>query len=137
METQLAKTLIFHGSIVLLFGILSGFPFWLAIIKRFDNSSIRAWRVAHTTLISYGLLIILISFVLPYLNMESGLFLFLKWNLLISGYSFVFALVIGALAGFRALTPTPFGINTIFYVGHLIGTLGSLMAICAIIYGLI
>jgi uncharacterized membrane protein len=137
MDSQLVQCLLIHGSIVILFGLLSGFPFWIAIIRCHDQSAVRAWRVAHTTLIGCGLLMLVVYLISPKLALSAELRSLLTWVLVASGYGFVFALVVGAATKYRALTPRPFGVNTLLFMGHLIGAAGAIVAMCIVLYGLL
>jgi len=137
MGSQPAQCLLIHGSVVILFGLLSGIPFWVAILRRKDEGTIRAWRVAHATLIACGLLMIVAGMMSPHLSLSSELRSLLVWLLVTSGYGFVFALVVGAGTGYRALTPRPLGINTLLFTGHLVGAIGAVLALCIVLYGLL
>ena len=131
-----SKCLLFNGSIVLLSGLLSGVPMGLSIIQENGVETVRAWRVAHSTLIMDGLLVIIVGLVVPSLSLGELASGILVWGLVISAYGFVLALTIGAWKGYRGLTPEPYGINTILYGGHIIGALGSLVGVVMLIYGL-
>lgn len=137
MDAQPVRFLLVHGSIVLLAGLLAGIPFWLAIIGEAQSGVVRAWRVAHTTLIACGLTILVAGIVSPHLALSGGLHTFLCWAFVISGYSFVFALVVGAATGQRALTPLPLGVNTLLFAGHFIGATGAILGVCVFLYGLL
>jgi hypothetical protein len=137
MDAEPARLLLVNGLIVLCSGVLSGVPFWLAIIRRRDAATVRAWGVAHSTLIADGLLLLVVSLISPQLALGGYLLSFLAWTLIVSGYSFVFALVVGAWWGYRGLTLRPVGINTVFFVGHVIGAVGSLLGICMVLYGVL
>jgi hypothetical protein len=137
MDLQPAGALLVHGSIVVLFGLLSGIPFWLAILRHREQGTIRAWRVAHTTLIAFGLLMVVVGVIDPHLALRTELRSLLVLALIVSGYGFVFALVIGAATGLRALTPKPWGFNTLLFLGHLLGATGSIIAMVIILYGLL
>jgi|GEM_PF-2843897 len=138
MDTQPVRLLLIHGSIVLLFGLLSGMPFWIAIIRGRDEGAIRPWRVAHTTLIACGLVMLAAGFMSPQLGLSEGLRFFMIWVFIVSGYGFVFALIVGAGTGYRALTPRSLGvINTLLFMGHLIGAVGSIIGMCIVLYGLL
>jgi hypothetical protein len=131
-----SKYLLFHGSIVLMAGIITGFFFWLVIILGKANESVRAWRVAHSVLIADGLMILIAGLTVPHLNLNAPVVWVLVAALILSGYGFVFAFVIGAWKGLRGLIPKPFGLNTILFVGHFIGATGSFIGIAILIYGL-
>jgi uncharacterized membrane protein len=136
MNPQAVQFVMVHGSIVLLLGVLTGFPFWVAIIRESDRSTVRAWRVAHTTLISSGLAILVVGLMAPYISLTSALGSVLAWGMVVSGYSFAFAMVLGAITGSRALTVKPIGLNTILFVGHLVGGAGAIIGVCVLVYGL-
>jgi len=137
MDSLIIQCLLIHGSIVILFGLLSGFPFWIAIIRHHDQSTVRAWRVAHTTLIGCGLLMLVAYLISPNLALSAELHSLLTWVLVVSGYGFVFALVVGAATRQRALTPRPFGLNTLLFAGHMVGAAGAIVAMCIVLYGLL
>ena len=135
MAEQQRKYLLLNGSIVLLMGLLSGAPMILAIIQRKGEGTVRAWRVAHSTLIMDGLMVIVVGLVVPGLRIDEQTLRVLVWALIPSGYGFVLALVIGAWKGFRGLTPKPYGINTVLFGGHIIGALGSLIGVAILTWG--
>ena len=130
-----SRYLLFHGSIVLFIGLLSGIPMGSAINRKKGEEAVRAWRVAHSGLIMDGLLMLIIALIVPYLQVgELGIWT-LVWVLVISGYGFVMALPLGAWKGYRGLVPKPHGINTIVYAGNVIGVVGSLVGIAIVIFG--
>ncbi|UCC81260.1 MAG: hypothetical protein JSW64_07860 [Candidatus Zixiibacteriota bacterium] len=138
MDAQPVRLLLIHGSIVLLSGLLSGIPFWIAIISRRDEDTVRPWRVAHTTLITCGLVMLTVGVINPHLSLSEGLRSLLVWAFVVSGYGFVFALVVGAGTGYRALIPKPFSIiNTLLFMGHLIGAVGAVLGMCIVLFGLL
>lgn len=130
------KYLMLNGAIVILFGLIYGLLLWLYIINKKDNKFIHSSRVAHTTLITDGLMMIIIGLVIPHLNLSKQVVWVLVWSLISAGYGFIFGLGIDALYGYRSLTPRPYGLKTGIFVGHAIGVMGSLIGIAIIIYGL-
>lgn len=137
MDVHPVRFLLVHGSIVLLIGLLAGIPFWVTIIRGKESGGVRAWRVAHTTLIVCGLVILVVGLAGPHLGLSAGLHTLLKWVFAVSGYSFAFALVVGAGIGRRALTPTPPGIDTLLFLGHFVGAVGAIVGSCLFLYGLL
>ena len=126
--------LLFNGSLVILAGLLLGFPLRYAIVKR-KGETVNAWRVAHSVLIIDGLMMLIIGLIIPHLILDELAVWVLTWALVISGYGFVVAFTIGARKGIRGLTPKPYGLNTILFVTHIIVALGSLVGISITIYG--
>lgn len=135
MTGTLARFLYLHGSIVLMAGLLCGFPYWILTVQGRTGNPLRSWRVAHTTLIPAGMMMLVVGLLLPAVSLPGELITVLAWSLVISGYSFIWALAGGAWAGYRGLTPGPFGVNTLFFIGHLLGAAGSLAGVGLLIAG--
>jgi hypothetical protein len=108
----------------------------VAIIRKKGEPKVRAWRVAHSTLIIDGLMMIIVGLVVPVLSLGKPVSWLVVWPLVISGYGFVMALTVGAWKGYRGLTLKPYGMNTVLYAGHIVGASGSLVGIAALIFGL-
>ncbi len=132
---DLAKYMVFNGSIVLLVGLLSGAPMGSAINRKKGEETIRAWRVAHSGLIMGGVMILAVALVIPHLALSESLISILAWTFVVSGYGFVVALPLGAWKGHRGLQPKPRGINTIVYAGNMVGAGGALIGTLLLIYG--
>jgi len=126
--------LVFNGSLVILGGLLIGFPLRFAIVKK-KEETVNAWRVAHSVLVMDGLMMIVVGLILPYLILDRWAIWILVWSLIVAGYGFVVAFTLGAWKGLRGLTPNPYGINTVLCGAHVIGAFGSLIGITIIIYG--
>jgi len=126
--------LLFNGSLVILAGLLLGFPLRYAIVKK-KEEIVNAWRVAHSILVMDGLFILVVGLAIPYLILDGLSVWVLVWSLVASGYGFVVAFTIGAWKGYRGLTPKPYGLNTILFAGHIVGASGSLIGIAIVIYG--
>ena len=137
MPLEVERFLLLHGAIVLFLGVLAGFPFWLTIIRDRGSDAVRAWRVAHTTLISDGLVLLIVSLMGPHLALSGGAAWLLGWALVASAYGFVFALAVGAWVGERGLVPVPLGRNSLFFVGHAIGAGGAVVGTGLVLVGLL
>jgi hypothetical protein len=136
VEQEIARILAIHGAIVLLLGILAGLPFWLVILGS-RKKDIRPWQVAHATLIAVGLMLLVVAVIAPHLTLNDVLRGWLTGSLVASGYGFSFALIVGAAVGNRGLDPRPVGINTWFFLGHLIGAIGSVVGGTILLLGLL
>ena len=137
METQSVRLLAVHGTIVLLLGLISGIPYWYVIIRRKAEQSIRAWRVAHTTLALCGLIMLVVALMSPYLDLSAKLITIMVWLLVVSGYGFVFALIVGAATRRPALLPGEDVLNVLLFLGHLVGAVGAILGACLLLYGLL
>jgi hypothetical protein len=125
--------LLFNGSIVIMVGLLLGFPLRSAIIK--DKGDMNAWRVAHSVLVMDGLLMLVVGLTLPHLSLDRLVLWILVWSLVAAGYAFLVAFTVGAWKGIRGLTMRPFGLNTILFAAHVIGAFGSLVGIAIAMFG--
>ena len=136
-SNELAMVIILlNGTIVVLFGMICGFLLWVNIINKRDKKYIHASRVAHTTLIMYGLLMIVIGLAIPYFRLSEQMVCVLVYSTVAGGYGFVFGLVMDALKGYSSITPTPYGMRTVLFAGHLVGVIGSVVSIAIVVYGL-
>ena len=135
MTGLLNKYLIFHGVIIILIGLFSGLIYWQTIIRDKRPEVIRGWRIAHVFLVMEGMFIIVVGLVIQHLVLGGLAVRVLVWTIASSGYGFAWAFVGGAWKGYRGLTPKPYGLNTLFFLGHFIGAGGSLIGIAMIIYG--
>jgi hypothetical protein len=130
-----AQWLFLNGVIVLLAGLLAGLPLWLAILCGASAANYKAWRVAHATLIAQGLLMLIIGLALPRIALGQQAIWIAVWSLTAAGYGFVFAMTVGAWTGRRGLSPRPWGLNTVLFIGHVVGAAGSLVAVGLLCYG--
>ena len=130
------RLLLVHGSIVVLLGLLAGFPFWFAIIRDRGANRIQAWRVAHTTVLVDGLLLLVVGLISHQAGFGGAVMAGAAWALVASAYGFVFALIGGAWAGERGLNPIPLGVNSLFFVGHAVGATGAIVGMGLVLYGL-
>jgi hypothetical protein len=128
------KYLLFHGSVVLLAGLLSGLFYWSAI-TRDRKDEIHSWRVAHSFLVVDGIFMFVVGLAIPHLILSGQALRILVWSMILAGYGFTYAFMIGALKGIRGLTPRPYGLNTGLFAGHFIGASGSLVGLAILIYG--
>ena len=133
----ISNILLIHGSIVVLLGLLSGFPFWLAIIRNYKNTIISSWRVAHSTLIVCGLIMIVFGLIPLRDFLGSNQRDFVEVILVISGYSFSIALIIGAFLKKRALLPSRHIIDIILFCAHMIGAVCSIIGVGVLIFSLL
>jgi hypothetical protein len=135
MTGLFSKYLIFHGVIIIFIGLFSGLIYWQSIIRNKRPEVIRSWRIAHVFLVIEGMFIVIAGLVIPHLVLSGPAVRVLMWTNTSSGYGFAWAFVGGAWKGYRGLTPKPYGLNTLLFLGHFIGAAGSLIGITIIIYG--
>lgn len=127
--------LLLHGAIVALAGLLSGVPYWRAIVRKKDEAVAHAWRVAHSFLVMDGIFMLVVGLALPHCTLGGYTALMVAWSMTFAGYGFIGAFILGALKGIRGLTAKPYGLNTVIFIGHLVGASGSLAGIVILIAG--
>ena len=135
MTGLLNKYLIFHGAIITLIGLFSGLIYWQTIIRNKRPEVIRGWRIAHVFLVIDSMFIMIVGLSIPHLVLSGLAVQVFVWIITSSGYGFAWAFVGGAWKGCRGLTPKPYGLNTILFLGHFIGAGGSIIGIAMVIYG--
>ena len=127
--------LVFHGTIILLFGLLAGIPFGRAILTKKSEKRINAWRVAHGGLVLGGALMFAIAAVLPLLPASTILQTTIIVSFIVSGYGFSIAAFGGAWAGHRGLAFYGAGLNKAFYLFNMLAVLASFVGTFALLYG--
>jgi len=129
-----ARYLMFHAVIVLLIGLLAGIPYGRAIITKNNERLIEAWRVAHAALPIGAILMLALSALLTDLNIVANL----KWAIsilfILSGYAFVWALMLGPVVGYRGLSSRGPIAAKLVYCGNLLGAITSLFGTLILLY---
>src|SRR5229473_1739381 len=94
------KQLIFHGAVVLLVGLLCGAPMGRSIVRGRPESVVRAWRVAHSSLVLGGVLLLALGGVVTYLALSPPALALLVLAFIASSYAFAIVLPLGAHYGY-------------------------------------
>lgn len=136
MNIQPARLLLIHGCIVVLLGLLAGIPYWWSIIRKADETISRAWRAAHATVTLAGMLMLVVGLLEGFANLSSTSQSVLRAAFIVSGYSFAFALIIGAITGRRALWPTASALDMLLFAGHFLGAVGAVVGMGLLLSGL-
>jgi hypothetical protein len=124
---------IFHGAVVLLVGLLCGYPTVAEAAAR--DESMRLWHTAHEGLVMTGILILTMASVLPALALESREASGLRWSLLATGYGLMTGLVLQGITGVRAFSPSASPAAMTAFLGNAVGILGSLVAAALTVMG--
>jgi hypothetical protein len=103
MNRRSRASLAFHGSIVILLGLLAGFPYAFVISGDIEGE-VRAWRMAHLEGVLNGLVLLGVGAAGSALELAERQTRLLITSLLVAGYGNVVAAVIGASFGVRGLT---------------------------------
>jgi hypothetical protein len=130
-----AKQLILHGGVILLVGLLCGAPLGSAVVRAKSEATVRAWRVAHSSLVAGGALLLVLASVVTQLQLSTQALALLVWAFVASSYSFAVVLPLGAQYGQRGLTSAPPFLNRVIYVGNMVGAGGLLLGTLILIWG--
>ncbi len=129
--------LLLSGSLVLLIGLLAGYPYGKAITRQALEPVVRAWRLAHSALAIGGTTSLAIGAVLPWLHAGGWERPVIAWSFVLSGLAFSIALPYGAWKGHRGLVAEgPFD-NWMVYGGNVVGALSSLVGAVALVCAVI
>lgn len=133
MESS-ARYLVFHGTIILLIGLLCGAPYGRAINGRAAAHIVHSWRVAHLSLPIGAILMFAVAPLLASFAVVGQIKQLIANLLIVSGYSFCFALPLAAMVGERGLSHRgPLKAKAVF-VGNVVGAVTSLLASLALVY---
>jgi hypothetical protein len=105
MTRRMIVSLVFHGLLLTLLGMLVGLPFLQAITSHAGPEAERAWRVAHTSLVTGGSLFLGIAAVAHHLVLSRRAAAFVTGSLVFAAYAFAFGFVVGPAVGARGLEP--------------------------------
>jgi hypothetical protein len=129
-----ARHLIFHASLVLLFGLLCGIPYAKAINRSAPEPIQRAWRVAHLALPLGATLMLAIAAILGPLAVSATIKWLLACSFIVAGYGFCFALTLAPLVGHRGLTTGGPWQARLVYIGNSAGAWSSLAGSLLLVY---
>jgi hypothetical protein len=129
------KQLVLHGAIILLIGFACGAPMGRSIVRRKSEDTVRAWRVAHSSLVMGGILLLAIAGVVEHLRLGGWALSLLAVSFIGSSYAFAISLPLGAHYGFRGLTPAPPLLNRVVYAGNILGIAGFFVGALLLIWG--
>jgi hypothetical protein len=129
-----ARHLLLHAVIVYLVGLLAGLPYGAAINRGDSEERIRAWRLAHGSLVVGATMMIAIAAVLSQLSVGSLARWLIAGSSIASGYGFAVALPVAAWVGQRGLTASGPLSNRLVFAGNSLGVLGSLLSAVVLLY---
>lgn len=134
MDKKLRTSLAFHGAIVILLGMLAGFPFAFVIMGTMEGD-LRAWRMAHLEGVMNGLLCFGAAGVFRRLSLSAGQQRLMTWSFIIMAYCNVVASIIGASTGQRGLEFAAPTANMVVFVLFTIAIVGVFLGLGLLAYG--
>jgi len=129
-----ARYLVFHGTIILLIGLICGAPYGRAINGRAEPHIVHSWRVAHLSLPIGAILMFSVAPLLGSFTVAGQIKQLIATLLIVSGYSFAVALSMAGMVGERGLAYRgPLKAKVVF-AGNALGAVTSLLASIALVY---
>lgn len=129
-----ARHLLFHAAVILLVGLLAGIPYGKAILNKWPEPLVHAWRVAHGSLVVGAALMIAVAAAMSFLQISHVTKQALAAGFALSGYGFAFALTLGPLVGARGLQYHGSAAAKAVYLGNMVGVVGSLVGSLLLLY---
>lgn len=127
--------LVLHGGVVLLVGLLVGFPYGAALVAKTDPVSVQNWRVAHVQNLQNGMLLLLIAACSTSLRLSQGAAGLMAWLLVVAAYCDMLAWFIRAATGHSGLLPTPPLPNRLVFALFGVTGAGQLVGLCIFLFG--
>ena len=137
VERRAVLLIAFHGVLLVVLGMLVGLPFANAITSHSGPEAERAWRVAHTSLITAGTLYIAVAAIAHHLVVSNAGAAFVTWSLAVSAYAFAFAFIVGPIVGARGLEPTGPPLNILIFAIFVVGLLAAFISLVVVLGGLV
>ena len=122
-----ARHLVFHGTVVLLFGLMLGGPYARAIKRGAPAHIVNSWRVAHLSLPIGATLMFAVAGLLSSLDVSAPVTWVIALAFIISAYGFCISSPLAALTGQRGLSSEGNGLGKLVYLGNIVGASASLI----------
>lgn len=113
--------MIVHGTVVLLVGLLAGFPFLFAIVRKAEPRRVDAWRAAHTGLSGTGVMAVAMGVALQLWQASGTLAVVATAGIVIGAYGIALAMTLAAITGARGLAAGGPASNWIVYASYMTG----------------
>lgn len=126
--------LIFHGSIVLFFGLLLGAPYARAIKAGVAAHIVNSWRVAHLSLPIGATLMFAVASLLPSLLVATPVKWCISVALITSAYGFCVSTSLAAITGERGLGSGGSSLSKLVYAANMVGAFSSVVASAVLVF---
>ena len=134
MDAVLRARMVFHGAVVVMLGLLIGFPHAFVLTGQIAGEE-RAWRMAHLEGLLNGMLVLLVAAVSGSIVLSSRQQAWLAWSLIAAAYGNVIASVLGATFGVRGLALAPPAANVVMNLLFWVAIVGILAGVGLLIAG--
>jgi hypothetical protein len=134
LEPLVRKSLVAHGLVVILLGMLTGFPYALVVTGSMAGAE-RAWRMAHLEGVLNGLLLVAIGAAGNSIALTARQARWLQWTLIVTAYGNWLGATLGAAAGERGLAPEGPLANFAVYTLFMVAVVAVLVGLSLAAYG--
>jgi hypothetical protein len=134
MNGRLRARMVFHGAVVVMLGLLAGFPHAFVLTGQIAGEE-RAWRMAHLEGLLNGFVVLTAAAVADRLMLSPRQYDWLVWSLVVAAYGNVIASVLGATFGVRGLALAPPVANIIMNLLFWVAIAGILAGVGLMIVG--
>lgn len=134
MDSRLRSRMLFHGAVVILIGLLAGFPYVYVISGQLAGEE-RAWRMAHLEGLLNGLVVMAVAAGGGRIALSAGSQRLLAVSLIVAAYGNAVASIVGAAFGVRGLGPQGPLANFVVFLLFSIAIVGILLGLALVIAG--
>lgn len=134
MESRMRARLLYNGALVVLFGLLAGFPYALVVTGSMAGEE-RAWRMAHMEGLLNGMLALLAAGVWDSLVLSAAQRRWLALSLIVAAWGNVIASILGASFGVRGLSLAGPPLNAVVYLLFVLAIVGVFIGVLLLIRG--
>lgn len=146
MSERLQSTMIAHGALVFLVGMVAGFPYAFVLIQKIalaplpsvdwvPPGDVRGWRMAHLEGILNGLTLIAVAAAGRRLRLTARAQAWIGWGLVVTAWANTLASVIGPLFGGRGLELGGGIANDLMYVLFVLAVVTVMVAMALVARG--
>jgi hypothetical protein len=146
MSDRLQSTMIAHGALVFLVGMVVGFPFAFVLLQKVvlwplpavqwtPPGDVRAWRMAHLEGILNGLTLIAVAAAGRRIALGVRAQAWVGWGLIVTAWGNMIASVIGPLFGVRGLEFGDGVANSLMYLLFVVAIVAVMVAMVLVARG--
>jgi hypothetical protein len=146
MSDRLQSTMIAHGALVFLVGMVVGFPFAFVLLQKVvlwplpavewtPPGDVRAWRMAHLEGILNGLTLIAVAAAGRRIALGARAQAWVGWGLIVTAWGNIIASVIGPLFGVRGLEFGDGVANSLMYLLFVVAIVAVMVAMVLVARG--
>ncbi len=134
MTRRDAMQVVFHGTLLLLLGMLAGIPLADAVTREAAGAAAHGWAVIHDTFLLFGVMLLALGAVWERLVLGARAGSLLLGSLVVSVYVSVVVMVLAAVTGVSGLSPAGL-LGGLLFAGLMVAFVGFLLATALTVRG--